>query len=74
MYPVSKILVIIDNTWSSSFHLANNHKLYEKLPRTDERLQINSTLFDFFYFSTVNHGNQNAWQFRKGAAFEIGFK
>ena len=53
MYPVSKILVIIDTTWSSSFHLANNHKFYEKLSRIDERLKINSNLFDFFYFSTV---------------------
>ena len=53
MYPVSKILVIIDTTWSSSFHLANNHKFYEKLPRTDKRLQINSNLFDFFHFLTV---------------------
>ena len=53
MYPISKILVIIDTTWSSSLHLANNHKFYEKLPRIDERLKIISNLFDFFYFSTV---------------------
>ena len=36
-----------------SFHLANNHKFYEKLPRTDERWQTNNNLFDLFYYSTV---------------------